>query len=107
MSLTLYHYLAKPPAPGAPLVFAFHGTGGDEHQSFGLIEQILPAAGILAPRGDVSEHGANRFFRRSGEGVYDMADLARRTSRMAAWLLGRKGAAWRAKLSAWPRCPSA
>ncbi|MEO6299143.1 MAG: alpha/beta hydrolase [Paracoccaceae bacterium] len=86
MSTTLYHHLAKPPVPGAPLVFAFHGTGGDEHQFFGLIEQTLPAAGIISPRGDISEHGANRFFRRTGEGVYDMPDLAARTTKMAAFI---------------------
>jgi phospholipase/carboxylesterase len=90
MSTTLYHHLAKAPAPGAPLVFAFHGTGGDEHQFFGLIAQILPDAGIVAPRGDVSEHGANRYFRRTGEGVYDMADLATRTARMAAFIAAHK-----------------
>jgi phospholipase/carboxylesterase len=86
MSLTSYHHLAKAPAEGAPLVFAFHGTGGDEHQFFGLVERFLPRAGIVAPRGDVSEHGANRFFRRTGEGVYDMADLAARTAKMAAFI---------------------
>jgi phospholipase/carboxylesterase len=86
MSLTTYRHLAKAPAPGAPLVFAFHGTGGDEHQFFGLIEQILPQAGIVSPRGDVSERGANRFFRRTAEGVYDMADLAARSAAMAAFI---------------------
>jgi phospholipase/carboxylesterase len=86
MSPTLYHHRAKSPAPGAPLVFAFHGTGGDEHQFFDLIERILPDAGIIAPRGDVSEHGANRFFRRKAEGVYDMDDLAARTTKMAAFI---------------------
>lgn len=86
MSLTSYHHLAKAPTAGAPLVFAFHGTGGDEHQFFGLVERFLPHAGIVAPRGDVSEHGANRFFRRNGEGVYDMADLAARTATMAAFI---------------------
>lgn len=68
--------------PDAPVVLAFHGTGGDEHQFTGLIRQMLPGAGIAAPRGDVSEYGANRFFRRTGEGVYDMEDLAFRTGRM-------------------------
>jgi len=86
MSLTDYHHLAKQPEPGAPLVFAFHGTGGDEHQFFGLIGQILPQAGIVSPRGDVSEYGANRFFRRAGEGVYDMEDLAARTRKMAGFV---------------------
>jgi phospholipase/carboxylesterase len=92
MSLTSYHHLAKAPAEGAPLVFAFHGTGGDEGQFFGLVEQFLPDAGIIAPRGDVSEQGANRFFRRTGEGVYDMADLTRRTAKMAAFIRAHKDA---------------
>ncbi len=92
MSLTTYPHLAKAPAKAAPLVFAFHGTGGDEHQFFGLIEQILPTAGIISPRGDVSEQGANRFFRRTGEGVYDMPDLALRSTRMAAFLHAHKAA---------------
>ncbi len=76
------HGFHHPGAADAPVVIALHGTGGDEHQFTGLIHQILPTAGIVAPRGDVSEHGANRFFRRTGEGVYDMADLAIRTTRM-------------------------
>jgi len=70
----------------APLVIAFHGTGADETQFVDLIGQMLPNAGIIAPRGDVSEGGANRYFRRTGEGVYDMADLALRTERMAAFV---------------------
>lgn len=86
MALDTYHHLAKRPATGAPLVFSFHGTGGDEHQFTGLIEQILPEAGFVSPRGDVSEHGANRFFRRTGEGVYDMEDLAARTKKMTGFI---------------------
>lgn len=83
MSLDAYQHFAR---PGAPLVFTFHGTGGDEHQFPGLIGQILPQAGIVSPRGDVSEHGANRFFRRTGEGVYDMDDLRQRTKKMAGFV---------------------
>lgn len=92
MSIDFYHHLAKPGDPKAPLVFAFHGTGGDEHQFTGLIGQILPQAGIVAPRGDVSEHGANRFFRRRAEGLYDMEDLAARSRRMTAFLRAHVGA---------------
>ncbi|MGV6873757.1 alpha/beta hydrolase [Pseudochelatococcus sp. B33] len=92
MSLNAYHHIARPPVPGAPLVFAFHGTGGDEHQFTGLIRQILPDAGIVAPRGDVSERGASRFFRRTGEGVYDMEDLAVRTDRMAGFIRAHREA---------------
>lgn len=72
--------------PGAPLVFTFHGTGGDETQFHGLAEQLWPEAHVVSPRGDVSEHGMNRFFRRTSEGVYDMNDLAKRRAAMAGFV---------------------
>lgn len=72
----------------APLIFLFHGTGGDENQFFDLAAQLVPGAARIAVRGDVSEHGALRYFRRTGEGVYDMADLAQRTTAMAAFVRG-------------------
>lgn len=86
MSKAAYHHIARQPAEGAPLVFTFHGTGGDEHQFPGLVRQVLPEAGIVSPRGDVSEYGAARFFRRTGEGVYDMDDLAARTRKMEGFI---------------------
>jgi phospholipase/carboxylesterase len=70
----------------APLLFLFHGTGGDEDQFFDLGGQLLPGAHLIAPRGDVSEHGALRYFRRTGEGQYDMADLAARTATMVNFI---------------------
>ena len=78
-----YAYHAENRAAGRPLVFAFHGTGGTENQFVPLVRELVPGAAIVAPRGDVSEHGALRFFRRTGEGVYDMADLDRRAAAMA------------------------
>lgn len=71
---------------GAPLILLFHGTGGDENQFFELAAQLVPDAAGVAPRGDVSEQGALRYFRRTGEGVYDMADLAQRTEVMAGFV---------------------
>lgn len=81
-----YHTLIRQPVGDKPLVFAFHGTGGDETQFDDLVRDILPGAGLVAPRGDVSEQGANRFFRRTGEGVYDMVDLGLRTKAMATFV---------------------
>lgn len=78
---------------GDTVLFAFHGTGGDERQLFGLSRELLPDATIVSPRGDVSEGGAARFFRRTGEGVYDMEDLARATAKMAAFVREQAGAA--------------
>ena len=80
-------------AQDAPLVFTFHGTGGDEHQFHAAASALVPGARVVSPRGDVSEAGMNRFFRRTGEGVYDMDDLARRTEAMANFLSAEKKAA--------------
>ncbi|CCF00110.1 phospholipase/carboxylesterase family protein (plasmid) [Sinorhizobium fredii HH103] len=78
-----YVHKLKAGKPGNPILFVLHGTGGDENQFFGFGAELLPEASIVSPRGDVSEQGAARFFRRTGEGVYDMADLARATGKMA------------------------
>lgn len=86
MSGGAYVHAVTPGAPGGPLVFAFHGTGGDERQLVPLAGELVPGATIVAPRGDVSEHGAARFFRRRAEGIYDMADLSRATAKMAAFV---------------------
>jgi phospholipase/carboxylesterase len=75
-------------APGAPLVLTFHGTGGDERQFHGFAVETWPGAHVVSPRGDVSEGGALRYFRRTGEGVYDMDDLARRTAAMSEFIAG-------------------
>ncbi|MDK4711447.1 alpha/beta hydrolase [Rhizobium sp. CNPSo 4039] len=86
MTDTTYVHRLKAGAPGKPIFFTFHGTGGDENQFFDFAARLLPDATIVSPRGDVSEYGAARFFRRTGEGVYDMADLARATEKMAKYV---------------------
>src|SRR5690606_3058330 len=75
-----------PGAPDGPMLFVFHGTGGDENQLLPLGRDLVAGATIVAARGDVSEQGAARFFRRTGEGVYDMDDLARATERRAGFV---------------------
>lgn len=81
-----YHYAEIAAAPRAPLLFLFHGTGGNETSLLGLGQRLMPNAHLIAPRGDVSEGGALRFFQRTGEGVYDMADLDRATVKMMAFV---------------------
>lgn len=81
-----YLHRVRPGAEGAPIFFVFHGTGGDENQFFEFAADLLPSATIVSPRGDVSEYGAARFFKRTGEGVYDMADLARATEKLAGFV---------------------
>jgi phospholipase/carboxylesterase len=67
---------------GAPLLLTFHGTGGTEGQFHGIGPRLLPGAHVVSPRGEVSEGGMLRFFRRTAEGIYDMEDLGRRTAAM-------------------------
>ncbi|MBN9245209.1 MAG: alpha/beta hydrolase [Mesorhizobium sp.] len=83
MSTDSYIHKVLPGTPDGPLLFVFHGTGGDENQLPSLGRDLVPGATIVSPRGDVSEFGAARFFRRTGEGVYDMDDLARAATKMA------------------------
>jgi phospholipase/carboxylesterase len=86
-----YIHKVLPGAPGGPLLFVLHGTGGDENQLAALGRELVPAATIVSPRGDVFEFGAARFFRRTGEGVYDMADLARASAKMADFVTAHIG----------------
>ncbi|KQT65767.1 MULTISPECIES: alpha/beta hydrolase [unclassified Aureimonas] len=84
--MSTYRHREHAAPRGRPLLVLLHGTGGDENQFFELGRQLMPEAGLLAPRGDVSEAGAARFFRRRAEGQYDMADLARATAKMAGFV---------------------
>ena len=94
MAIDGYAFKEKAAArAGAPLVFAFHGTGGDEDQFLPLAGLVWPQAGVIAPRGDVSEHGALRFFRRKAEGVYDFEDLAIRRRALADFVRAHKARA--------------
>lgn len=77
----------------APAFYLFHGTGGDEHQFTDLAAELKPGARRIGVRGDVSEGGALRYFRRLGEGRYDMADLARATTKLAGFVRASKGSA--------------
>lgn len=93
MSSNSYIHQSLPGASGGPILFVFHGTGGDEHQFLALGRELLPTATIVSPRGDVSEFGAARFFRRTGEGVYDTDDLTRATAKMVGFVQAQIAAA--------------
>ncbi len=81
-----YRYKETIGQQDAALVFTFHGTGGTADQFHDLATQLIPDAHVISPEGDVLETGMQRFFRRTGEGVYDMDDLAQRTDKMAAFV---------------------
>jgi phospholipase/carboxylesterase len=87
MSINMsYTFIERSVPEAAALVFTFHGTGGNENQFFALAQRLVPSAHVIATRGDVSEHGALRYFKRKAEGVYDIDDLAIRTKAMAQFI---------------------
>jgi predicted esterase len=82
-TLTYHHRFEPGPDPSAPPLLLLHGTGGDENDLVSLGQKLSPGSALLSPRGDVNEHGAWRFFARLGEGVFDPAEVTRRTHALA------------------------
>lgn len=81
-----HHHIFKQGNPDKPVLLLLHGTGGDEKSLLFLGESIDPEASILSVRGNLSEGGMNRFFRRLAEGVFDEADLDFRTKELVTFL---------------------
>ncbi len=84
-----FRHVFVPAAPGhekAPPLLLLHGTGGDERDLLPLAAQLAPGHAILSPRGNVSENGMPRFFRRLAEGVFDEADLRAQTQALAGFI---------------------
>lgn len=63
-----------------------HGTGGNEQDLLPLAEKMDANANVLSVRGNVSEGGMPRFFRRIAEGVFDEEDLIFRTKELNEYL---------------------
>lgn len=70
-----------------PTLLLLHGTGGTETTLLNIGRMLAPGAALLSPRGQISENGALRFFRRLSEGVFDFDDLQRRTDELADFVV--------------------
>ncbi|MEL7347765.1 MAG: alpha/beta hydrolase [Pseudomonadota bacterium] len=84
------HLLEQGEGESQATLVMLHGTGGNARQmadlGHALADAALPGAAVLSLQGDVLEAGMPRFFRRRGEGVYDMADLDRATRKLSDFL---------------------
>ncbi|WP_173916362.1 alpha/beta hydrolase [Halobacillus sp. Marseille-Q1614] len=70
----------------SPVLLLLHGTGGTEEDLLPIAEMIDSQAAVLSVRGNVSENGMPRFFRRISEGVFDEEDLKNRTEELHEFL---------------------
>jgi len=64
----------------------FHGTGGDENDLIPIGKMFGENINLLGIRGKILEHGMPRYFRRIGEGVFDIEDLKYRTKELYSFL---------------------
>lgn len=78
--------------PAAAPLLLLHGTGGDESDLLPLGRLLAPGAALLSPRGQVSEAGMPRFFRRLSEGVFDENDVVRRANDLADFITEARAA---------------
>jgi phospholipase/carboxylesterase len=74
------------PKAAGPVLLMLHGTGSNEHDIATLAERLDPTATVLAPRGRVSEDGANRWFRRRAEGIFNVDDVILRANELAVFV---------------------
>jgi predicted esterase len=74
------------PGSSGRTLLLLHGTGGNESDLLPLGQALDPAAALLSPRGKVLENGMPRFFRRLAEGIFDEADLIKRTHELADFI---------------------
>jgi phospholipase/carboxylesterase len=69
-----------------PTLLMLHGTGGNELDLLPLAGRIDGDASVLSVRGNISENGMPRFFKRLAEGVFDVEDLVYRTKELNQFL---------------------
>ena len=80
------HVFNKGQDPTKPTLLMLHGTGGNELDLLPLAGMVDDQANVLSVRGNVSENGMPRFFRRLAEGVFDEEDLIFRTKELNEFL---------------------
>lgn len=71
---------------GSRTLILLHGTGGNPEQMFPIGKEVDASASLLSIRGNVSENGMLRFFRRHDEGVFDREDLEKRSNELGDFI---------------------
>jgi phospholipase/carboxylesterase len=84
--MTLEHRLVQGD-PAKPVLVLLHGTGSSPDDILPLGDQLSPGSTLLAPAGQVNEHGMARWFRRMSEGVFDYEDVVFRANQLADFIV--------------------
>ena len=71
----MYEYIFNKGTAGEPVLILLHGTGADEKNLLPVADAMAPKATVFSIRGNVTENGMNRYFKRHAEGNYDVEDL--------------------------------
>ncbi len=82
----IHRFIPPPGGVQDRVLLLLHGTGGDENDMIPLGRDLDPTAALLSLRGNVSENGMPRFFRRFAEGVFDEEDVRRRANELADFI---------------------
>ena len=80
------HIFVKGKDLNKPTLLLLHGTGGNERDLLSIAEKVDRQASVLSVRGNVSENGMARFFKRLEEGIFDEEDLILRTKELNEFL---------------------
>nr|WP_315293701.1 alpha/beta hydrolase [Mammaliicoccus lentus] len=75
-------HIFKQGEQGKPVFLLLHGTGGDERDLLPLAEMLDPSYNVLSVKGEISENGMARYFKRRAEGDYDLEDLEYRGQKL-------------------------
>lgn len=86
MSLSNFHHLYQDRGADQTLVL-LHGTGGDEHDLLPLADRLTDQANLLSLRGNISENGLRRFFKRLDWGVFDEDNIRHEASQLKDFLV--------------------
>ena len=82
----VHRYTPAQDSTSGETLIVLHGTGGNENDLIGIGQSIAPGAAILSPRGNVTENGAHRFFKRLAEGVFDPKEVRSRAEELARFI---------------------
>ena len=85
MSLDNFKYLYQDNSAAKTLVL-LHGTGGDERELLPLSKHMQLDANILSLRGNVTENGMNRFFKRFSTGIFDEENIRQEAEKLRMFI---------------------